>query len=195
MSDASILPGAPFPPLRWDEYAWAGEARIPSWAGFQPRMGAYGAISDDAPSDGSARLSVTSPDEEGPAPPTPAQAAALRFLLDNDRAVTDAVLRAIFATYPTLREQYGYDEDEAAELLPAISSPAELKRLVGFHTIHLLEVEKDGMAYVGIEGGCSWDEEHGVGVMTHGARIVELGGADTSFLEWIAQRDADGTTR
>jgi hypothetical protein len=26
--------------------------------------------------------------------------------------------------------------------------------------------------------------------MTHGTRVVKVGGADTSFLAWIAERDA-----
>ena len=37
--------------------------------------------------------------------------------------------------------------------------------------------------------GCTWDDEHGLGFMVHGDRVVKLGGADTSFLEWVAERD------
>jgi hypothetical protein len=28
--------------------------------------------------------------------------------------------------------------------------------------------------------------------MTHRDRVVEVGGADAAFLEWIAERDAEG---
>ena len=42
----------PFPPLTWADYSWVGEVRLPSWAGFQDRRGAYASVSDDAPSDG-----------------------------------------------------------------------------------------------------------------------------------------------
>jgi len=36
-------------------------------------------------------------------------------------------------------------------------------------------VEKDGIPYVGFEFGCTWDEEHGLGVLMHGTRTVEIG--------------------
>jgi hypothetical protein len=38
------------------------------------------------------------------------------------------------------------------------------------------------------EFGCTWDKEHGLGVMTHQTLVIEIGGADTAFLEWIAKR-------
>jgi len=60
---------------------------------------------------------------------------------------------------------------------------------MGLVAIHVLGVAKGGVAYVGLELGCDWDEEHGAGLMLHKARIVKVGGADTSFLEWIAERD------
>lgn len=35
------------------------------------------------------------------------------------------------------------------------------------------------------------DPEHGLGVLTHDTRVVEVGGADTAILLWIARRDAE----
>ena len=48
----------PFPMLTWDTHSWAGEVRLPSWAGFQSRRGAYTSVSDDGPSNGTAQLTV-----------------------------------------------------------------------------------------------------------------------------------------
>ncbi len=39
--------------------------------------------------------------------------------------------------------------------------------------------------------GCTWDSEHGLGVMTHKNRIIEIGDASTAFLTWIADKDRD----
>jgi hypothetical protein len=55
--------------------------------------------------------------------------------------------------------------------------------------LQLYDVEKSGVAYVGLVAGSS-DAEHGLGAMVHGSRIVEVGGADTGLLRWIAARDA-----
>jgi hypothetical protein len=61
--------------------------------------------------------------------------------------------------------------------------------------VHILPVERDGLGYIGFELGCSWDEEHGVGVMLHGGRIIDIGSADTAFLSWIAERDKNGVPK
>ncbi len=37
--------------------------------------------------------------------------------------------------------------------------------------------------------GCTWDEEHGVGVLTHKGRVVKLGQADTAFDSHAAKKD------
>jgi hypothetical protein len=63
--------------------------------------------------------------------------------------------------------------------------------LIGLSSVHVLSVAKDGIAYIGFEFGCTWDGEHGLGVMTHRDRVIEVGGADTSFLAWIAEQDAE----
>ena len=90
------------------------------WAGFQTRRGPYGSVSSPDESDGSVRLTITTEDDT-PSPPTPEQAQAVRFLLENERGVGDAVLRGIYAQYPELRDSYGYADEEAAELMPARS--------------------------------------------------------------------------
>jgi hypothetical protein len=60
--------------------------------------------------------------------------------------------------------------------------------LIGLSNVHILSVARDG---IGLQFGCTWDEEHGLGVMTHRDRVVQVGGADTSFLTWIAEEDAE----
>lgn len=176
----------PFPRLTWDEFFWVGEVRLPSWAGFQARRGAYAARSDAAPSDGTARLSVSSLDEAR-TPPTPEQAAALQHLLDYEAAVFAAASAALV--------EYGaehIDDFESDEPPPEVNGVDDLRGLVGLYGVHVLTPSKDGVAYVGLEFGCTWDEEHGAGVMLHRDRVVDVGGADSSFLGWIAERDAAG---
>jgi hypothetical protein len=56
--------------------------------------------------------------------------------------------------------------------------------------IHVMKEAKDGVAYIGFGFGCTWDREHALGFMTHCGRVVEVGGFDTSFTWWIADRDA-----
>ena len=53
------------------------------------------------------------------------------------------------------------------------------------------QIAKDGKPYVEVELGCTWEVEHGLGVLLHGATPLEVGGADTAILLWIAKRYAN----
>jgi hypothetical protein len=72
-----------------------------------------------------------------------------------------------------------------------VSEPADLRPLVGLSAVYVLDVFHHGVACVGFEFGCVWDEEHGAGVMTHRGRVIATGQADCSFVEWIAREGLD----
>ncbi|NPC91257.1 hypothetical protein HOO54_03060 [Bacillus sp. WMMC1349] len=97
------------------------------------------------------------------------------------------ILKKLFDLYPEIQDDYGWDlnEEERAKYLPDINSSGQLFDLIELCNIHIHDVSNDGMAYVGYELACTWEEEHGLGVMTHKNRIVAIGGADTSILSWI----------
>jgi hypothetical protein len=177
----------PLPVLRWDSSFWSGEAVLSTWAGFQARQGGYGAISGAEPSDGSVLLNVDSPDQDARAAPSKPQAAAFGYLLDAPTAVQAAILKSLLQEYPSMRAQYDYPPDE---VMPEVQSPDQFRELIGLSTVHILAVAKSGFAYVGFEFGCLWDDEHGLGVLTHRDHVVDIGGADTAFLGWNAEEDA-----
>ncbi len=66
---------------------------------------------------------------------------------------------------------------------------AEIRAQVLLQNITIFRVVRGEVAYVGYGFACDWDPEHGAGVMTHGDRVVAVGGADTAVLSWIAKRD------
>jgi hypothetical protein len=76
--------------------------------------------------------------------------------------------------------------------MPVLQNPSDLKPLMGLSTVHIGDVEKDGFAYIGFEFGCNWEEEHGLGVMTHKDRIIEVGDAETAFDAWRLRRGEIG---
>jgi hypothetical protein len=182
------------PPLEWDGYCWEGEIVIPSWRGFQTRRGRYAALSSPAPSDGTVLLRFDTGDA-GRAPPNEAQIAAFRWLTERESEVTSSVLQAIFAEYPDFRWEYidaydGEDAQWAAQLAPPLERPEQLRSVMGPYGVFILAIAKEGVAYVGFEFGCVWEEEHGLGVLTHKSRVVEVGPASTSFDGRHALRDA-----
>ena len=176
------------PPLQLVDGFWQGQFTLSAWAGFQARNGPYGQLSEDTPSEGRTKLSISTQGEP-PQPPTPAQSAAFAHLLAAQIPLRDAILSAVARAYPDWQEDYGYDEADARELMPDIAQPNDLRALMGLSTVHILTTAYEGLAYVGFKFGCTWDEEHGLGALTHGGRVVEVGQADTTFLDWLAERD------
>lgn len=189
---------APFPQLRWDSGNWAGTCVLSAWAGFQSRGGAYGSRDSAKPSDGSVRLNVNSPDSDNGKPPSAAQAAAFRLLQEKQAEICDAMMAALLPYYTTMQASWMrnfLDEEskkEFSKLMPLVLNAQEFRRLIGLSTIHILHQEKKDIAYIGFEFGCTWDPEHALGFMMHGARVIEVGGAHVSFLPWKAKKDAEG---
>jgi hypothetical protein len=182
----------PFPPLAWDGYFWATTVVLPAWKGFQCRLGPYGARSSQKPSDGTIQFSVASPGKDSETAPSPEQGAAYRYLVDHQESIRDTILRAVFDEYPGYRAAYyeDYDLDKSDDALPVLDSPEQLRDVMGLSSVLIHSVVREGVAYVGYEFGCAWESEHGLGAMTHQGRVVTVGHADVSILEWIAENDA-----
>lgn len=123
------------------------------------------------------------------------QVAAYNYLIENQDEMKDVILQKLFAIYPEIQEEYGeyFDEDEMKDYLPNITQPEDMFHLITLSEIHIHDVIKDGIAYVGFQFNCTWEEEHGLGFMTYKKRIVAVGGADTSILSWIADDDKNKT--
>lgn len=195
--NSKTLNEKPFPPLSlhclgdWDDGTWEGDVTLSFWLQFQNRSGPYG--SQDNDDNEYFRISIEAPGKHQP--PSLEQAAAFEFLMTNHLHVYETVMNAAFAIYPSEREAYrdGYGltratgkllealEREYGESVPAMSSAEELSAVMGLNQIHILSYAKDGVAYLGFEFGCNWDEEHGFGVLMHKDRIVEVGPAHVSF--------------
>ncbi len=175
-----LLRHAPFPPMKWNQFVWQGSVLLPSWSGFQDRRGPYCANSSTKSSEGMVSVSVATRNE---AIPSESQSAALQYLLDHDVEVFVAVTDAIVTEYPEIKETYGnwYSDMHNDRQMPNVKVASDLKKLIGVGWIHIREDSEDGESFVGFEFGCEWDEEHGLGVLAHHGRVIEIGAADVSF--------------
>lgn len=167
----------PFGELEWDDDSWRGRIKLPAWAGFQSRGGAYCSRDTKAPSDGSVAVNVTPPEKAKALVPTEAQCRAVQFQMERGEEVVRAILSALLPHHRELKK----DWDLGDELMPAITSEDELRKHIGLGQVHVLPHEADGLAYVGFECGCEWDDEHGLGIVVHRARVVAIDGADIAF--------------
>lgn len=167
-----------------------GKIILPAWKDFN-KARKENDISDDQESPDSITINIGSIITEGIPGITEEHINAYNFLVENQEPVKTAILTSLLSQYSALQEQYDYDAEDSAAIMPDISAADDFKSLIRLSEIHILDTSKEGMSYVGYQFLSTWDEEHGLGFMLHKDRVVETGGADTSFLEWIAERDLD----
>jgi hypothetical protein len=179
----------PFPPLKREMHEWTGRDVLPAWAGTQERHGAYTSRSSGKASKGSVVLNIPRLDEndEHPLPPAPEQIAAYAYFKENQAEVTQAIMAVLLKDYTKTRRQWLKHDPELE--LPEIKAAEEMRKHVGLGTLHMFDVAQKGLAYFGLELGCTWDEEHGAGVVVHGDRVIAVGQADTSFTPDYAIED------
>lgn len=172
-----------------DELWWGAELRLPSWAGYQSRLGDYGSKDKWEPSDGAVTL-IFAPEGRGVEPLNEQEMSLVRWFEQNEPSVSEQVKLALIqwcSPYSQERaNEFDFDDD-----FPAIANEDDLKRNVGLYAVNIHQVNSDGVPYVGYEFGCEWDDEHGAGVLMHGTKVVRVGLADTAILLWMAEQDAE----
>lgn len=98
---------------------------------------------------------------------SPAQVTSIHYLVEHSVIVRDSLLKGLLDILPSWKEVY-------EEYLPDVSNINQFKDLIGISYVHVMSAEKDGYAYMGFELGCSWDDEHGAGVLMQNQALVEI---------------------
>lgn len=166
-----------------------GPIVISCWSGFQSRQDADAFLPEIEPSDGHASINIGGDMVSEDPQVLDYHLNAYNYLMEHQVRIQENILHALLAGYGNLKELYGFTDEEAATLLPAINDVNDLKKLIGLSGVYLLNVSKDNVGYVGYEFGCTWDDERGLGIMTHMDRVIEIGDGSTAFLTWVADRD------
>jgi hypothetical protein len=166
-----------------------GTISLPIWKAFQNRQGEYGLLDSHENSNGEFKISIGGDMVMDKPRITEDHVNAYNYLTTHSEQINKAILTRLFSEYKNLQTEYGYEEDDAKDIMPDIDNVEQFKKLIGLSRVHLLNISKDNFAYVGYEFGCSWDDEHGLGFMTYKDKIIDFGGADKSFLTWVAEKD------
>jgi len=151
-----------------------GWIHLPAWKEFENRNGFYGSKNSDKKSDGTIKVHIIGEPVDYVYVLSQSQFNAIKFLKENSEKVRDALLNALLADYPNAKDSY-------KELMPDIEVTSDYKDNLGVAFIHVMDSDKDHYAYIGFELDCSWDDEHGVGVMMHKDRVINIGLAEESF--------------
>ena len=160
-----------------DDLWWGATICLPSWAGYQSRFGRYTSVDNPESSDGKAKFCFA-PEGRGVASLNADELKLVDWFERNEPAVSAAVKAAIVQWCAD--EGICHFEDETS-----------LKLNCGLYSVNMHVADGGVVPYIGYELGCTWEEEHGLGVMMHGTRLVAIGHADTALHLWVAQKDVE----
>ena len=108
--------------------------------------------------------------------PSRAQSDALEFLKQNQEEILTGILTEILKNYPKWQKIYDYPSETKSDFMPDICAPQELSELLELQNIYILDGVK-----IGFEFSCSWDMEHGLGVMTRKGNVMGIGESEVAF--------------
>ena len=173
-----------------DDLWWTAEVTLPYWEGFESSYGAFGSTDPKQPS--KIHL-IFAPEGRDTEPLNEYELNLIEWFVDHKEEVSESVMKSLLLAYPSLQATYGYTEEEKVKYMPDVSSTDDFRKLIGLQNVNIHQIDNQGIPYMGFEFECTWDEEHGLGVLMNGYRMVDIGGADTAILLWIAERDAQKT--
>ena len=108
---------------------------------------------------------------------------ACDLIIENQNTMKEKILQIILEYYQEKIEQvatdYNFCSSEIEEFLPKDIDTADLKSMISLAQVHT--ITKNGVVCVGYEFEYIWEEEHGLGILTLGNEIVEIGSADVAF--------------
>ncbi|RYX82759.1 hypothetical protein EON83_18240 [bacterium] len=178
-----ILDLPPFPRLTF-RHGWNGHIRLESWMGYRASVDSWDKSRLAEVSNGSVHLYIDAPENQQDAPPSLEPTAAYIYLLENEQAIHDSPLKAIFEEYPERREAYGYDETDD---MPVVEQAKQFKQLIGLSELTIFRLAKEGVAYIQFGLRAAWDGEHGFNVTMHKDRAIQVG--NTGDGDYHAERD------
>ncbi|MFX0069573.1 MAG: DUF6985 domain-containing protein [Candidatus Hermodarchaeota archaeon] len=116
---------------------------------------------------------------------------AYYYTVQNQKVMHENIMNSLMKKYEKLKPLYGYEGKEADEFMPDVKDMNQFKNLIQLDLVHLLNVFKDNIAYVGYEFKCKWDPDHGLGFMTHMDRVFKCNIGDYAFTTWVAEEDLE----
>lgn len=106
---------------------------------------------------------------------------ALTYIVQNQESILKNILSELLQKYPGLQAMYDYSETDKPHFMPDLQTIAGFSSLLSPNNIYIIESAEYQVLHIGFLFGCSWDSEHGLGVMTYQSQVKNIGGADTAF--------------
>jgi len=113
--------------------------------------------------------------------PRVSQLNTIEFISQNAEIIKTSLLTSLPEYYGDVKGTFGISDSDQNPDFPDVKSISRFSELFSVNRVYILCAEKDDFAYYSLEGGCTWDEEHGIGFIVHKSRILCIGQADILY--------------
>ncbi len=121
---------------------------------------------------------------DGPAPSAQTRAWLSAWLDEHGDALRRAVLERFFED---LKSNPGWFDLEDRDLSVDIERPDDLLAELRLTELVVQGRSAEGEPILGLGFMCSWDDEHGAGMLTCGVRCCHSGAGDVPHLRWVLE--------
>ena len=104
---------------------------------------------------------------------------AYNHLLQNQYEIRDNIIRSLIEKFDWLKETYDWDQDD--DITPETKADFNFKPFIGTQSLSFSEESRNDISYLEWLFYCVWDEEHGLAVITHQDRVIDLDGGETDI--------------
>lgn len=115
----------------------------------------------------------------------------INSFIDNQELILSNILDYVMEIYPDIREETleilkcdGWDDEYILETIPEKVRKESFYRLIKLHSITIFEEMYEGANILGLRFNCTWEEEHGFGLLIHKDKV--LGWGDEDFAMYSA---------
>ncbi|MEQ1666544.1 MAG: hypothetical protein ABL927_14360, partial [Bdellovibrionales bacterium] len=101
----------------------------------------------------------------------------------NESQLGKTVIDFIFNEYNKLREYYKEADD--SDFMPKLDNSYELTKLIELTQIFVLSNSNLDISFIGFYFACGWDDEHGIGILTHKDTVLQFGQIEEASDEYF----------
>ena len=106
---------------------------------------------------------------------------AYHDLLKNQSEIRDSIIRALVEKFDWLKETYDWDSEDEPDVPNIPPIDFDFKPFIGPLSVSFVDESKNDIAYLEWHFQCEWDPEHGLAVITHQDRVIDLDRGETDI--------------
>jgi hypothetical protein len=153
---------------------YSGIITLDAWNGFQSKQHYNNSKNSGNKSDGVINVFVKGKSVDYVTITTVEQVNAVQYLIENSEKIKIALLTCLNNDLHKLRKTN-------IDSIPQVNEIDDFKNSISLSALHIMDSDKDDFAYVGFEFNCDWDKEHGIGIMMHKDKVIDVGQAETAI--------------